>query len=225
MIARVVLLLALGSACAIGVAVAGSVWKEAPSSYAASLLAERSQPGDEGAPDTARIPTQDSWGASDRGLVVVLESSLIEADVQAALAAPENFAKAPNGREWFFLAHTWMHHRAGWPALCLQGWSLRGDDRNVSLWAPPLGSDRARSMYMIEKRKDRRGIPLAPIWSGFLINTLFYAAVLWLLFTTPARIRRMLRRRRGLCPACAYPTGESDTCSECGAPRAGRNAG
>ncbi len=51
---------------------------------------------------------------------------------------------------------------------------------------------------------------------GFAINTLFYALVLWLLICGPFALRRLIRIRRGLCPECAYPTGESGVCSECG---------
>jgi hypothetical protein len=58
-----------------------------------------------------------------------------------------------------------------------------------------------------------------PIWPGFAINTIFYAAVLWLLFAAPFALRRRLRARRGQCPACAYPVGSSDVCTECGRKR------
>jgi hypothetical protein len=61
-----------------------------------------------------------------------------------------------------------------------------------------------------------RFLPLQPIWPGFAINTIFYAAILWLLFAVAGSIRRWRRRRRGLCPGCAYPVGASDVCSECG---------
>jgi hypothetical protein len=60
-------------------------------------------------------------------------------------------------------------------------------------------------------------IPIRPIWPGFAINTIFYAAILWLLFAAPPTIRRWRRIKRGLCPACAYPIGSSDKCTECGA--------
>ena len=60
-------------------------------------------------------------------------------------------------------------------------------------------------------------LPLRPIWPGFAINTLFYAAILWLLFAAPGRVRRWRRVRRGLCAKCAYPVGTSDVCTECGA--------
>jgi hypothetical protein len=55
-----------------------------------------------------------------------------------------------------------------------------------------------------------------PYWPGFAINTLFYAGILWLLFAAPVALRRRRRIKRGLCPACAYPVGESEVCTECG---------
>ncbi len=57
---------------------------------------------------------------------------------------------------------------------------------------------------------------LRPIIPGFAVNTLFYAAILWLLIAGPFALRRFLRVRRGRCPKCAYPAGESSVCSECG---------
>jgi hypothetical protein len=45
----------------------------------------------------------------------------------------------------------------------------------------------------------------------------FYAAILWLLFAAPFALRRRRRIKRGLCPKCAYPVGESPVCTECGA--------
>ena len=61
-----------------------------------------------------------------------------------------------------------------------------------------------------------RWIGYLPIWPGFAVNTLFYAGLLWLLILGPFALRRLIRRRRGLCPKCAYPIGESFVCSECG---------
>src|SRR4029453_17217101 len=50
-------------------------------------------------------------------------------------------------------------------------------------------------------------VPRTVSWLGFAINTIFYAAILWLLFAFPSALRRRRRIKRGLCPACAYPTG------------------
>lgn len=63
-----------------------------------------------------------------------------------------------------------------------------------------------------------RVLPLRPIWSGFLLNTLIYAVALWVLICGPFALRRFIRVRRGLCPCCRYPIGASPVCSECGKP-------
>ncbi len=51
---------------------------------------------------------------------------------------------------------------------------------------------------------------------GFVVNTLFYGGVLWLVFCGPSVLRRRLRIRGGRCPACGYPAGPAPVCSECG---------
>ena len=58
-------------------------------------------------------------------------------------------------------------------------------------------------------------LPLRPMLLGFVADTLLYAALLWLLIPGPFVLRRFLRVRRGLCPKCAYPIGESSVCTEC----------
>ena len=66
--------------------------------------------------------------------------------------------------------------------------------------------------------KDDRLLPYLPIWPGFTVNTLFYAALLWLVIPGPFALRRLIRVRRGLCPACGYDLrhGEHEVCPECG---------
>jgi hypothetical protein len=59
-------------------------------------------------------------------------------------------------------------------------------------------------------------LPCIPIWPGFAINTVFYALILWLLLAAPLALRRWRRMRKGLCPKCAYPIGQSANCTECG---------
>lgn len=67
--------------------------------------------------------------------------------------------------------------------------------------------------------------PLEPLWPGFAINTVFYAAMLWMLFAFPFALRRIIRRRRGQCVRCGYDlrgqATSDDTimqiiCPECG---------
>ena len=63
-------------------------------------------------------------------------------------------------------------------------------------------------------------LPYDPIAAGFAINTIFYAAILWMMFVMPFAIRRRRRIKRGVCPACAYPVGTTERCTECGRPQA-----
>ncbi len=66
-------------------------------------------------------------------------------------------------------------------------------------------------------RKTTRALPLAPIWPGFAINTIFYAAILWLPFA-PFQLRRYVRVKGGRCIKCGYDLrGDlSAGCPECG---------
>ena len=65
---------------------------------------------------------------------------------------------------------------------------------------------------------DQRDIvlPFHPIWSGLIINTLFYAVLIWGVVSGPGAARRVFRQRRNRCPACGYPIGTSTVCTECG---------
>jgi predicted RNA-binding Zn-ribbon protein involved in translation (DUF1610 family) len=47
-------------------------------------------------------------------------------------------------------------------------------------------------------------LPCKPVWPGFAINTVFYAAVLWVLLALPGAVRRFVRRKRGRCTRCGY---------------------
>ena len=80
--------------------------------------------------------------------------------------------------------------------------------------------------YMIEwdrwpsAKGTSRKIPLRPLWSGFALNTVFYAFLISLMFAALIGVRRRRRIRRGLCPKCAYDlrgTRGATACPECGA--------
>jgi hypothetical protein len=65
----------------------------------------------------------------------------------------------------------------------------------------------------------RIGLPLFPLWPGFALNTIFYAALAWILWQIPLALRRHRRRRAGRCTRCNYdlkglPPGSP--CPECG---------
>ncbi|MEE9296196.1 MAG: hypothetical protein V3W34_14715 [Phycisphaerae bacterium] len=66
---------------------------------------------------------------------------------------------------------------------------------------------------------DPRAPPFIPVLPGFAINTLFYAAILWLVIPGPFALRRLIRRKRGHCIKCGYDLRHADheACPECGA--------
>src|SRR5204863_9181926 len=65
-----------------------------------------------------------------------------------------------------------------------------------------------------------RVLLLRPIWPGFAINTIFYAAILWLLFVAPFKLRRWRRIKRNHCVKCNYDLRGTthQRCPECGTP-------
>ena len=142
--------------------------------------------------------------------------------------------------------HFSIRTRAGWPAYALAGdqWDAKSDG---AVYNPPWEVSDSGPTYPSLRRVDdgrtvrpfaqwshsgaivlcqgpamNRVLPCRPILLGFLINTVFYAAVLCLLICGPFALRRLIRRRRGLCPGCGYPGGESDVCTECGHTLPGR---
>ena len=119
--------------------------------------------------------------------------------------------------------------RAGWPFVSVRGmaayiqeWPSRVSEIWVNAWDRhgvlhrPWKNDPPPTITNFEWRD----LPYMPIWPGFAINTIFYSAILWLLFAVPGWVRRTRRIKRGLCPACAYPIrgGSSAVCTECGTP-------
>ena len=67
-----------------------------------------------------------------------------------------------------------------------------------------------------------RRLAVRPLWPGFAVNTILYAAVPWLLIPGPFALRRFIRMKRGLCVKCGYPMGASAVCSACGEALPGR---
>jgi len=59
-----------------------------------------------------------------------------------------------------------------------------------------------------------------PIFPGFIINTLFYAAIWFGIFFGVATLRRFIRKKRRRCVKCSYDLrgapGDDKGCPECG---------
>ncbi len=112
-----------------------------------------------------------------------------------------------------------VRFRCGWPMLAVDGVrfdpldlgdSVQGitfTEDTYHFYAAPVGGSDTENWFL----------PLRPIWPGFAINTIFYAALLWLPFA-PFQLRRYVRVKRGRCIKCGYDLrgAEHEQCPECG---------
>ncbi len=101
----------------------------------------------------------------------------------------------------------------GWPARCLH----RTDTLSIGVEQGIHHVDSVASGEFL--LFDLWVLPTRPIWRGFALNTLLYAALLWPLWSAPFATRRLIRKRRGQCVRCGYDLGhaEHEVCPECGA--------
>ena len=109
-----------------------------------------------------------------------------------------------------------LHITSGWPARSLAG----------ETWDEIRPGQQSRWLNRQATFVDINGlyvIPLRPTWPGFAINTIFYAAIvaiLWVLWSSPFVVRRIIRRKRGRCIKCGYDlrgtSGGEGGCPECG---------
>ena len=107
-----------------------------------------------------------------------------------------------------------LQYSVGWPLRSLQAQShFRNGQWIRDSWLLPLVP--RTNLFGFESQPE---LPLRPIWSGFAVNTVFYAALLWLPIRGPFVLRRHIRRKRGLCVSCGYDLRHADheACPECG---------
>lgn len=117
--------------------------------------------------------------------------------------------------------------RAGWPMRSFKAVATlneRAYDRYLSaeeVALTDLFTSNDGLMVEVERErgwKDVQLIPLRPTWPGFIVNTALIAILIGSLILVPGAIRRDMRRRRGLCPMCAYNLSmtREARCPECG---------
>jgi hypothetical protein len=104
-------------------------------------------------------------------------------------------------------SHYIIVDRVGWPLFSLSGeyWFIGNQGSYHGAVAVP-------DVFIATPQRwwpswPCRLFPITPMMPGFLLNTTLYAVLAFALFAGPGAVRRTIRRRRGLCPACAYPTG------------------
>ncbi len=113
---------------------------------------------------------------------------------------------------------TWGARAAGWPMLCLRSIS-HASSSDAALrwsWLIPI---RPAGAYTNIRDPAMGSIPLLPEPVGFTVNTAAFGSIWFLIFMIPTMARRSIRRRRGLCPRCAYDLkglAPGSPCPECG---------
>ena len=137
------------------------------------------------------------------------------------------------GIDGYYLTYTRDVRRYGLPCLAVQSIVYGYADRGgwVGGWDLPWKQKLLRGyptqrlpQWVRASPHDR--LAIVPLWPGFAINTIFYAAALWLVFcAAPGFVRRRIGRRRGRCLHCGYDlrgqrpgaeAGASRKCPECG---------
>ncbi|MFO0827119.1 MAG: hypothetical protein U0572_03130 [Phycisphaerales bacterium] len=100
--------------------------------------------------------------------------------------------------------------RRGWPMACLEGsrWSAG--------LAPVIVDE---SLFVIDAPTRSYEFPYRVLPLGLVVDAAFWGAFMFLLAHVPPLAERLLRRKRGLCPSCAYPLGGLSRCPECGRDR------
>ena len=147
-------------------------------------------------------PLAPGFAASSRPATVCRVVDACGWPLRSLYCQQASLAVRDDGLDGFFYVPDSMHAPYNWEALPIR----YGVKTSLSPWSPPL----------FKYHTFPRALPYRPIWPGFAVNTIFYAAILWLLIPGPFVLRRFIRQRRGICPACAYPMGETGVCTECG---------
>jgi hypothetical protein len=108
-----------------------------------------------------------------------------------------------------------------WRTLKLETHGVRAGPRGMELVKAAATAAGFRTGIDISRQRPggAKFLPVTPLWPGFAINTIFYAAIVWGLFAVPGAIRKRVRRKRGQCAACGYSLRGSsgEKCPECGA--------
>lgn len=104
----------------------------------------------------------------------------------------------------FVRPRTAVTHRALRPS------SLRR--QRIITWSIPLPMQVALTANLWQTS----ALPVVPVWPGFLINSVFWGALVTILVWLKCDLPQVIRNRRGRCTACGYNLSGLTRCPECG---------
>jgi hypothetical protein len=140
------------------------------------------------------------------------KAETIELNLYPAISVPNSLVA--DGRGWPFLSMT-----CSWDYGTVVSTTPKGERLKGGIELSPFegAGDRGMIPYY-------RALPYHLLWPGFIVNTIFYAAILWVVWISSSKIRRIViarsRIKRHRCAACGYQIAEGvgPVCSECGHP-------
>jgi hypothetical protein len=109
--------------------------------------------------------------------------------------------------------------QTGWPwrAVAHETWKERVHLGSTSAPAELRNIGHPTSAWRLGLKFADHRLGICPLWPGFVLDTAFYGALAFLLWSVPGFLRRRARLRRGACPVCAYDLqGTTHGCPECG---------
>ena len=140
------------------------------------------------------------------------EGSFFSGHINQGVSYKRQFASRSASDPWDYKLV--VRIETGWPVRSLAGAYLSDrNDQAMGSWFTTA----IINPWLADNEQAFNFIPYRPMWPGFGLNTLLYAAILWIPLA-PFALRHVLRRRRGACLQCGYDLRATSRrgCPECG---------
>jgi hypothetical protein len=110
---------------------------------------------------------------------------------------------------------------SGWPLRCFasESWQRRTHSGTPTSPRYAWQEQLRHNILLATTPRGRIFLPLRPIWTGLIGDTLIFGAAAWIAMTALTSLRSQVRRRRGACARCGYDlraTPADSACPECG---------
>ena len=173
--------------------------------------------GSYGAIDSGRMTRSDAWLRTQFRMRLVADANDPPPTIDPIIAVRQlhesDYPEGVTRISWAGgLQFAYFHQvETGFPLRSFSGWVfIRGNG---------IGTVTASNGLLEVRGSSPGGIPFTPHWPAILFNAAAWSLALWSISFCPGALRRTLRRRRGLCPHCAYnltATPSGTPCPECG---------
>lgn len=167
--------------------------------------------------EVRKLTLKDPWlsqiGISPGKRLIIANISVPGIEQQVILYGSNKWSKGWGG---FIMFRT----KVGWPMRSLSsGYSgIRAGINSAGKWENLRAWELPNNLPKLFPATPQLILPYEVLWLGFLTNTIFFGGPLFLLLQALRPLKSLYRRRKGVCPMCAYNLrGDLENgCSECG---------